>query len=179
MFIKPYKKQARENFENLDGIYKSQSIVDIKLPDSLHKPSITQHPALGNIKYTMPTTPAPTITPKATPANLSGVEFKDLQNVFAGGNFKKFRKIIPSQPTEHPHTPPSEEIIESFQGSQILNITNDRILLKSIGCGLIFYILANPRTLKLTEKYLPATSDKLAVHTLVFMILVYFLTLIK
>ena len=175
MFIKPYKKQARENFENLDGIYKSQSIADIKLPDSLYKPSISQYPALGNIKYTMPTTPPPTITPKAPPANLSDVEFKDLQNVFAGGNFKKFRKIIPSPPTE----PPSEEIIESFQGSQILNITHDRIILKSIGCALIFYILANPQTLKFTEKYLPTTSDKLAVHTLVFMILVYFLTLIK
>lgn len=67
----------------------------------------------------------------------------------------------------------SEEV-EGFQNinSTISNIIEDKKILKSIALGLLFYLLANPRSFKYTN-FLTNKLDKILVHSLIFTLLVY------
>lgn len=67
-----------------------------------------------------------------------------------------------------------KNVIESFQGSMINKLANERILLKSILYGLIFYLFANPRTFKYTN-YITNALDKILVHAIIFTFLVFIL----
>lgn len=63
-------------------------------------------------------------------------------------------------------------IIEGFNGSVNKNLSNDKLLLKSILFGLIFYILSHPKTFELT-KPITQKMDKLIIHTIVFILIVF------
>lgn len=63
-------------------------------------------------------------------------------------------------------------IIEGFNGSVNKNLSNDKLLLKSILFGLIFYVLSHPKTFELT-KPITQKMDKLIIHTIVFILIVF------
>lgn len=54
----------------------------------------------------------------------------------------------------------------------MINLMKQKKLLKSITFGLIFYLLANPRSFKYTN-ILTTKLDKVLVHSLIFTLLVY------
>lgn len=70
---------------------------------------------------------------------------------------------------------PEVSVIEGFNGSVLNDIINERLLLKSILFGLLFYLLANPKSFEYT-KILTSNLDKYLVHTILFTILVYFIS---
>ena len=69
---------------------------------------------------------------------------------------------------------PEVSVIEGFNGSVLNDIINERLLLKSILFGLLFYLLANPKSFEYT-KSLTSNLDKLLVHTILFTLIVYFI----
>ena len=54
----------------------------------------------------------------------------------------------------------------------MLKLMNQKKLLKSITFGLLFYLLANPRSFKYTNVF-TTKLDKVLVHTLLFTLIVY------
>lgn len=54
----------------------------------------------------------------------------------------------------------------------MLKLMNQKKLLKSITFGLLFYLLANPRSFKYTNVF-TSKLDKVLVHTLLFTLIVY------
>ena len=64
--------------------------------------------------------------------------------------------------------------VEGFQNinSTISNIIEDKKILKSVALGLVFYLLANPRSFKYTN-FLTTKLDKILVHSLIFTLIVY------
>jgi hypothetical protein len=70
----------------------------------------------------------------------------------------------------------NEPMIESFYGSKIENLKNEKLLLKSVFYGLLFYILANGKLLAFTSKYLPK-FDPLVIHTIVFVLIIIIFSL--
>lgn len=89
-----------------------------------------------------------------------------------------FEKIIEEQEEEDMQNKDivmnlSDEV-EGFQNinSTISNIIEDKKILKSIALGLIFYLLANPRSFKYTN-FLTNKLDKILIHSILFTIIVY------
>ena len=89
-----------------------------------------------------------------------------------------FEKIIEEQEEEDMQNKDivmnlSDEV-EGFQNinSTISNIIEDKKILKSIALGLIFYLLANPRSFKYTN-FLTNKLDKILMHSILFTIIVY------
>ena len=54
----------------------------------------------------------------------------------------------------------------------MIKLMNQKKILKSITFGLLFYLLANPRSFKYTN-ILTNKLDKILVHTIIFSLLVY------
>jgi hypothetical protein len=106
-------------------------------------------------------------------------QLKDMKN--NKGNNKNI-KPTPT-PSLIPISPPSfqveGEIIESFNGSIITEMKNERLILKCILYGLLFYVLAHPKTLRYTSKIEHFKSlDALVLHTILFVALVYLINLV-
>ena len=68
-------------------------------------------------------------------------------------------------------------IVEGFNGSKVLELNNEKVWLKSIMFGLLFYILSNPKIYDLT-KGLSSQVNKHVLHTLIFVVITYFLLII-
>lgn len=66
--------------------------------------------------------------------------------------------------------------IEGFNGSKVLELNNEKVWLKSIMFGLLFYILSNPKVYDLT-KGLSNQINKHMLHTLIFVLISYLLLL--
>lgn len=63
---------------------------------------------------------------------------------------------------------------EGFNGSLINAIEEQKIIIKSIVFGLLFYLLANPRSFKFTN-FIGNGLDKILVHSIIFVIISYLL----
>tara|TARA_B100000902_G_C26618349_1_gene578538 strand:- start:61 stop:558 length:498 start_codon:yes stop_codon:yes gene_type:complete len=71
----------------------------------------------------------------------------------------------------------NNSIVEGFNGSKVIELNNEKIWLKSIMFGLLFYILSNPKIYDLT-KGLSSQVNKHVLHTLIFVVITYFLLII-
>jgi hypothetical protein len=67
-------------------------------------------------------------------------------------------------------------IVEGFNGSKVLELNNEKVWLKSIMFGLLFYILSNPKIYDLT-KGLSSQINKHMLHTIFFVVISYLLLL--
>ena len=65
------------------------------------------------------------------------------------------------------------DLVEGFNGSMIKLHFDNKLLLKCILYGLIFYILANPRSYKYTNMVATNKLDRVLVHGIIFTLLVY------
>lgn len=63
---------------------------------------------------------------------------------------------------------------EGFNGSLINAIEEQKIIIKAIVFGLLFYLLANPRSFKFTN-FIGNGLDKILVHSIIFVIISYLL----
>ena len=66
------------------------------------------------------------------------------------------------------------KINEGFNGSMVKTIEEQKLIIKSIIFGLLFYLLANPRSFKFTN-FIGNGLDKILVHSIIFVIIVYLL----
>ena len=71
----------------------------------------------------------------------------------------------------------NNSVVEGFNGSKVIELNNEKIWLKSIMFGLLFYILSNPKMYDLT-KGLSTQVNKHVIHTLIFVVITYFLLII-
>ena len=71
----------------------------------------------------------------------------------------------------------NNSIVEGFNGSKVIELNNEKIWLQSIMFGLLFYILSNPKIYDLT-KGLSSQVNKHVLHTLIFVVITYFLLII-
>ena len=71
----------------------------------------------------------------------------------------------------------NNSVVEGFNGSKVIELNNEKIWLKSIMFGLLFYILSNPKIYDLT-KGLSSQINKHVLHTLIFVVITYFLLII-
>ena len=85
-------------------------------------------------------------------------EFSDLNNKFKKSN-------------------PDIKGIEGFRGGEEKKYNDNKLVLKSILFGLLFYILSNPKIYNLTRPYLNGL-DKNLVHSIVFIILYYLINIV-
>ena len=67
----------------------------------------------------------------------------------------------------------SEDAIEGFQGSRYQLYYNQNLLLKCLLFGILFYILASPKTYTYTNKFIPVNMDRIVVHTIIFTLVVF------
>ena len=65
------------------------------------------------------------------------------------------------------------DLVEGFNSSMIKLHFDNKLLLKCILYGLIFYILANPRSYKYTNMVATNKLDRVLVHGIIFTLLVY------
>ena len=65
------------------------------------------------------------------------------------------------------------DVVEGFNGGQFRVYLDNKLLLKSILFGLLFYILANPRSYKYTSRFTTNKLDRVLVHAIIFTLLVY------
>jgi hypothetical protein len=79
----------------------------------------------------------------------------------------KFDKVEPDSRTMVGYSK-----IEDFNGSLWNEYYNEKTLLKSILIGLLFYILANPRSFKYTN-FISNKIDKILLHSILFTLIVY------
>lgn len=70
--------------------------------------------------------------------------------------------------------PPSNPIIESFYGSKLEDLRNDRLLLKCLLFALLFYFLANGKVLKFMSNKLP-NFDPLVINMIIFVVILLIL----
>jgi hypothetical protein len=71
----------------------------------------------------------------------------------------------------------NNSVVEGFNGSKVIELNNEKVWLKSIMFGLLFYILSNPKIYDLT-KGLSSQINKHVLHTLIFVVITYFLLII-
>ena len=88
-----------------------------------------------------------------------------------------FERIVDNEEEEEDKNDIVMDLVDSEEGFQNLNTTissiiEDKKILKSVALGLLFYLLANPRSFKYTN-FLTNKLDKILVHSLIFTILVY------
>jgi hypothetical protein len=69
------------------------------------------------------------------------------------------------------------ESIEGFKGGEEKKYNDNKLVLKSILFGLLFYILSNQKIYNLTRPYLNGL-DKNLVHSIVFIILFYLINIV-
>lgn len=116
-----------------------------------------KQPAPSMVSFS--TLPASTKTPLPTPTitpSISDIYMKEMTS--ATDVFKQYSK--------------GESVIESFQGSAIEDFKQQHIILQAIMLGLVFFILAHPKTQKLTERYI-SHCDILIIHMFIFSIIAY------
>jgi hypothetical protein len=84
--------------------------------------------------------------------------------------------MMPSMPPSSmmPSMPPQKPIIESFYGSKLEDLKNDRILLKCVLYALLFYFLANEKVLKYVGSKLPK-FDPLVINMIIFIVILLIL----
>ena len=71
----------------------------------------------------------------------------------------------------------NDTVVEGFNGSKVIELNNEKVWLKSIMFGLLFYILSNPKIYDLT-KGLSSQINKHVLHTIIFVVITYLLLLI-
>ena len=67
--------------------------------------------------------------------------------------------------------------VEGFRGGEEKKYNDNKLVLKSILFGLLFYLLSNPKIYNLTKPYLNGL-DKNLVHSIVFIILFYLINIV-
>ena len=69
----------------------------------------------------------------------------------------------------------TEDMMEGFSGSQIQMRASQTLLLKCVLFGLLFYILASPKTYAYTNKLIPSdfNVDRTIIHSILFTISVF------
>jgi hypothetical protein len=67
----------------------------------------------------------------------------------------------------------SKDTIEGFQGSRYQLYYNQNLLLKCLLFGILFYILASPKTYTYTNKFIPVKIDCVLLHTIIFTLIVF------
>lgn len=67
-----------------------------------------------------------------------------------------------------------KELNEGFNGSILKTIEEQKLIVKSVILGLLFYLLANPKSHKFTN-FISNGLDKVLVHSILFVIIVYLL----
>lgn len=72
---------------------------------------------------------------------------------------------------------PDVKAVEGFRGGQEKKYNDNKLVLKSILFGLLFYLLSNQKIYDLTKPYLNGL-DKNLVHSIVFIILYYLINIV-
>ena len=109
-------------------------------------------------------------------------ELEELEEPIEPEELESEEKEEPTEPEEIESEELEEDIsnnpvVEGFNGSKKLELSNEKIWLKSILFGLLFYILSNPKIYDLTKDF-TKQINKHVFHTIVFVIITYFLLLI-
>ena len=150
--------------------------INNKINNIAKNPGITQYSNITRVPYT---TSAPNLNQNIIKITKTQKENSIKENSIKENSIKensiktnnKMRTIPSPSPVE-------SEIIESFNGSIIHEMKNERLILKCILYGLLFYILANPRTFRYTSKIqILKNLDSLVLHTILFIIIVYIINL--
>lgn len=66
----------------------------------------------------------------------------------------------------------SMNINEGFKGNLMKTIDDQKLIIKSVIFGLLFYLLANPRSFKYTN-FIGGGLDKILTHSIIFVIIIY------
>ena len=99
---------------------------------------------------------------------------------------EEYLNEVDDSPTEGEEDPTEGEetnimqdssVVEGFNGSKVIELNNEKVWLKSIMFGLLFYILSNPKIYDLT-KGLSSQINKHVLHTIIFVVITYLLLLI-
>lgn len=112
--------------------------------------------------------------PMVDEENLSKEEFQN-SNEFPTDGEDIPEEDIPGE--EEADNMMNDTVVEGFNGSKVIELNNEKVWLKSIMFGLLFYILSNPKIYDLT-KGLSSQINKHVLHTIIFVVITYLLLLI-
>jgi hypothetical protein len=132
------------------------------------KPSIFSE-TLPTPPISITSTPTSTSTPMPVSEALALMAEKSQSSLMQTVNPKSQEPTYITSDPLFMKTPTNTPIIESFYGSKLESLKHDYVLLKCVLYALAFYVLAHPKVLKMTNRYLP-NFDPLVMNMLLFII---------
>jgi hypothetical protein len=185
MSIRPYSAKTNftvDNFADSSNSIDSNDMININslkvIQPSLRKGPLSNYniPAMTKIGMLKDAT-IPSETPSST------AEYK---NILKNANLGQYRTLFTSPEKVVPKDTPDpkvkkvklpikfvkkEDVIETFFGSKIVAVHNDKLILRTLLYTLLFFILAHPKVLNYTARFIP-NYDRLVIHMLVFLIII-------